>query len=461
MREDCLNRSGRFSFAVYALLLVATACTASRIDPGADVSIVGSVLAQNGSPAPGARVVLGREADLAEVFFTGVFIGLPCLDNDPPPICKSSQVSKAGSDGRFDFEVKGEQTQGFFGTAATLNLSTRLSRGTGEFEGPAITTRFQAQATGLEVGLRLWQPKVEFSGDFATARAVWSELPSGVLPGEANLGNVVTTLRFQKPGGEPVWVFLNSQSGENFDARLLEDSAGDVAVYALADDIKVDAARGSDLEILLRSARVPFAGGAGKPASRGKPCFVYNSGGSPVAQSPCRLTDGEFAAQFNPQPDPPCPAGQQCPPPAQNRQAYVDLGAPVNVNLVAIRGCPGRCNVETSDDGRTFRNAAVGQAPEDFAAGGDVAVAFPRQISARFVRVSSDGDLASVREVSVWLPAAPPPEPPPAVPSTEGLPTQEADVDDDGLPLVWIAAALLAIVAIILIVVIRRRKKVA
>lgn len=400
-------------YAAVSLMLIAAACTQSRISPSADVSVEGSVSLQDGSPSSGTRVVLSREADFGEVLLTGVFAGLPCLELQAPPICSGAKVERTGSDGRFSFDLEGRETQGTFGTASTLVLSTRLDRAEEEFEGAATTTRFQFQATKLDIPLRLWQPKVAFSGDFRIARAIWDELPSQLLPKQANPGAVRTSVRFERAIGETVWVSTDARSGADLDARLLEDTAGTLAVYALIDEVKVEASEGTDLEILLRSARVAFAGGAGKPASRAKGCFVYNTKGEPVSQSPCRITDGNFAGHLEPSAEPPCPAASPCPE-AQHKSVFIDLGAPVGITLVVVRGCPGRCTVETSLDGSRWRVMAAGQA-----AGGDVAVAAPRPTRASHVRISSDGSIAGLREVSVWPPPAPPSEPPPLPPVAE------------------------------------------
>jgi hypothetical protein len=58
--------------------------------------------------------------------------------------------------------------------------------------------------------------------------------------------------------------------------------------------------------------------------------------GGPVKQSPCALTDGDLATSLQPLPAPQCPAGQTCPPPAQNNWVYVDLGTATTVSALVL-----------------------------------------------------------------------------------------------------------------------------
>lgn len=450
------NRILRLVFL--AALIAASACTPSRVPADADIAIAGEVRREADSPAAGARVFLSREGDLGEALVLLPFLGLPCLAAEAPPICDKGHLTTAADDGSFAFEVKGSYTQGFTGQAATLALQTRLPRAEDEIEGPAVTTRFQVQTERLSMPMSFWEPELATRVDGYQGMVTWSELPSGVVPPDVPLGGARTSVRFHQQG-VLVWGFRQVESGMTFDARLLENSRGDFSVSSVIDDVDVPAERGTKLSMVLRSARLPYAGTAGPPWSRGKGCSAYNAEGQAVALSPCALTDGDFSASFDPPLTPPCPEGQDCPA-FVPKSAFVDLGEPRPVELVVLRGCESACRLETSDDGATWRPFAV--APGSFGEVSDsLAITPPRPTSARMIRITADDSIANLREVSVWDPSPPPAPGENLVVPLEQVPEGRAAQEEGGgqnlVPLIAAAAAVLVLLLTILIVSRRRR----
>lgn len=396
----------------------------------------------------GARVVLNREPDFAEILITGAFVGLPCLNENPPAVCKRARIENTGSDGRFTFEVKGRDTQTSTGGASTMGLSTKLPRGTGESEGPAVSYRFQVQTEQMDVPLGLWEPALEATADHLRARVSWTEIPPSILPADANLGSVSSSLRFEK-GSQLVWMFLNASNGFEFDSRLLEDTTGTFAVYADFDDVDVSAAEGTKWDIFFRSARLPYRSPAGRPVSRGAACSAYGPSGQPVAQSPCRLTDGGFSEPFDARTDPACPPGQQCPQ-GSNNAAHIDLASAKNVTLVVIRGCSRICTLEASLDATNWGLIGSGQGSDEISEGSDnFAVTPAAPVPARFIRISQEGGIDELTEVSVWddSPPAQAPAPAGSLLAPGDAPTGPEDGAERGR-LLWIALAVVLVAAI-------------
>jgi hypothetical protein len=254
-------------------------------------------------------------------------------------------------------------------------------------------------------------------------------------------------------------MLAGQRSGAPFDARLLEDSTGTVAVEAYARAMKVTPAEGTEIDLVWSTGRWPYAGAAGAPLSRGKGCFAYDAHGAAVAQAGCRLTDGDYHTAFDPKTET-CAASSGCAP-ARHDRAVVDLGSPAPVTLVALRGCSQTCDVETSTDARTWRFVGSGSAPDD-SEGGDVAVELASPVNARYVRVTDSGSVDRLTEVSVWdtsvaasnragsLLVAPPATSSHGATSSKGL-SRAA----------WLAIALLIVVALGFFVALTRAKRTA
>lgn len=154
--------------------------------------------------------------------------------------------------------------------------------------------------------------------------------------------------------------------------------------------MKVKDALGREIDLIVRSARLPYEGPSGAPPSRGARCESPGAG----AQAPCSLTDGNFSKRFDP---------AACTPPSPcSKYVLVDLGKSIPVNLVVLRGCDGTCTVEVSRDNKTWRKA--GTTPQG---GPNVAVPVQGTPATRFVRVTSSTTIAALTEISVWDPAKP------------------------------------------------------
>lgn len=437
-----------------ALVILAASCSTSQVDPDADITIAGQVVRQDGSAASDARVALTKEPDFFDVILTVASVGLACLLDEIPNACDDVEVQSAASDGGFSFERKGRDTQGFAGTASTLGLSASLDPAQGQATGPGTTIRFQVQTEQLGMPIAFWEPTVSFSSDAKTAKASWSELTEASLPQQGSVGEARIDLQFRSRG-QLVWRFPNQDRSVSFDARVLEETKGDMALVAYLDDVDVDPEQGVEWDLLLRSGAVAYEGKAGIPDSRGRPCSV-SSGGESQQMSPCTLTDGNY--QDGMSPEAACPPEGVCEGDAQFFFS-VDLGDALDISLVVVRGCGSECVVETSNDESSWSAFATGT-PPDAAEHDDVILPPPGATQARYVRVSTQTSPADLRELSVFDPVPEQPETPAPPPQAEGLGGIFADADEGpgGIPWLWIGIGLIVVVGAAILIARRRRE---
>jgi hypothetical protein len=414
----------RLSALAALLALVLTACgETSKLDRSVAVVVSGRVLQADGSPAGGVPVALEREPSVGEIFTGLVVIPLTlftaCLADPPAALCKGRSVKRATTtaDGRYSFNLTGDDTQTSFGNARSFTLST----GARDQVGPVVSASFKIQTEALALpDLQLWQPAVTV----AAGRVGWS-------PPAAGEYRVV----LEDTAGQLVWTFDSPRTELTFDPRILEDTTGSLAVSART----TVAAQGTTVTVRRQSGRVAYRSAAGPPLSRGRPCTLAAAAAS---VTPCPVTDGNFANGLAPVTTTTAPAGSTV---APAREAVtVDLGRPADVSLIVVRGCS--CDVERSTDGQTW--TAVGRAS------GLTALIPSRAGPARYVRLT--GLLTDLHEVSVWegaavTPAAPAapggtptaaaPAAPPAIAPAAAEPSRTAPA------LVALAALMLAAIA--------------
>jgi hypothetical protein len=376
---------------VLATLLLLAACTRSQVDPGATVTVTGTLQDQAGEPVAGRKVVLAPQTQVSELLggtlFTALSLGTVCLADSPPEPCatflRNSESVDSGGGGAFSFSLEGSEVRTFFGNARALGVSAGLTAPAGTVEGPALLHTFTAQTTELDLGpLRFWEPRVTLG----TGSAEWDPASSDFGSGSGY------QLEFTSGDGGPIWSSSSRAARVEYDPRVLEDSGGLVSVTARRRGV----AMGTTTESSLRSAQFAFRGDAGAPPSRGKPCSVQSGDGPGVVVPSCGATDGRLSepAKF-PAPGPSAASGGTAgPAPAEPQWAVIDLGAPVGVSLVVLRGCA--CTVESSLDGTRW--STMGEVDRS-----DAGVTPSRGTRARFVRVGGEGQsLSALREISVW-----------------------------------------------------------
>jgi hypothetical protein len=351
-----------------ALALVLVGCEASTVDRAASVTVSGRILQPDGSRAAGVVVALQSELSAGE-FLAGVVV-VPltlftaCLADPPPELCRGRTVRRVttAADGTYSFRLTGKDVQAAFGNARRMSVTAEVAPAPGEVAGAAVVAAFKVQTENLALhDLRLWQPKVTVG----PGKAGWDGLA----------GSTAYQVAVEDAAGQPVWSFDANRPEVTFDPRLLEDTAGTLAVSVRGKDT----AEGTTVDVYRRSGRVGYRSTAGPPVSRGKPCGV----------SPCLLTDGDFSTRL---PPPPTTTSTTAPTPAS---ATIDLGQARDVSLVVVRGCT--CQVDGSPDGQGW--APLGRST------GLAAVTPARTAQVRFVRVT--GSLSDLREVSVWDGPAP------------------------------------------------------
>jgi hypothetical protein len=386
-----VTKSGEPKTTTFRLLcclaLLAAACTQSQVDPEASVTISGTLTNQAGDPVAGRKLVLAPQPGagelLAGTLLTGLSVGTLCFADPPPEPCASffrdADATESGAGGVFSFSIEGNEVRTFFGNARTMGVSTGLPAPPGSVEGPAILASFRVQTEQLELGaIRFWEPKLVTG----SGKVEWE-----AAPGDYGKGSGYR-LEFTSDEGSPNFTVESGSTRANYDPRVLEDSRGRFSVVA----VRKGVAPGTTTEFAYRSAQAAFQGGAGVPGSRGKPCSLQ-SGNDPPADLPgCKATDGRLSEAAG-IPDAATPA-PGTPTPAEPKWVLVDMGGPVNVGLVVVRGCD--CTVEGSTDGRTWAEVGDARSP-------DAEIKPAARSRFRYIRAGGPGkSFSGLREISVW-----------------------------------------------------------
>lgn len=373
----------RQAFALFAALsLAAPGCTFSELDPDASVHISGRALDAAGKPLTNATVLLFKQADLGEVVFGSILtvgtLSTICLLPEAPAICREAKTATTDGDGRYEFDLKGSDTQGTLGTESTLNVV--FSGGAGK---ASTTISFTAKDNDITLPrARLWSAAPAVSQSSGEIRLSWSPLPSGT-----GRDATYSAELFEATSTAAVWSEVASGRSADIDARVLEDRSGSVAAGART-ELSGGGGAG-DLRASYLSKRLPVRGTSGPPPSRGRPCAAVT--GTARAKDGrflrCAATDGDL--------DQPARLGGRRG--ATVTGVVIDLGATRPVRLVVARGFIGQFLVEVSDDGRTYRTVAT-------SSGSAVALSPQGQPTARFVRLRSPAglDQSLLSELSVW-----------------------------------------------------------
>jgi len=365
-----------------ALSLVVTGCSFSDVDPDATVRISGQARDASGRPLAGARVLLLKQADIGEVVFGSVLavgtLSTICLLPDAPAICRKARTATADDEGRFEFELKGSDTQGTLGTESTLNVV---------FSGPeaqgSTTISFTAKDEAITLpDAMLWRARPRVARAADGIQLSWSRLPSAA-GGDATYSAQL----FEGHGEAALWSQPASGGRAEIDPRMLEDQPGSVAARA-ATELSGGSGAG-DLRASYLSTRLAVDSSSGPPPSRGRPCAAV-TGTAPAVSgrlSPCAATDGDLRS----------PARLKGKKAAVVTGVVVDVGAARAVSLVVARGFAGQVLLELSDDGRSWRTVAT-------SSGSAVALSVTGRPTARFVRLRSPSGLdeSLAAEVSVW-----------------------------------------------------------
>ncbi len=359
--------------------LAVAGCSFSSVDPDESVRVSGRALDAAGRPLTDTQVLLFKQADIGEVVFGTVLavgtLATICVLPDAPAICRKARTTTTGSDGRYQFELKGSETQGTLGTASTLNVV---------FSGRKSSTTVSFTAEDGEINLpdaRLWNASPKVSQRSGQIQLSYAPLPEtgGKVGYSAQL--------FEVKGESALWTQPASGTDAVVDARILEDQPGSVA--AGASSTLPGASGAGDARANYLSPRLPVRATAGTPLSRGRRCAAV-TGTAPAQDAKftkCGATDGDLDA----------PARLGAARGGVTTGAVVDLGAVRPIDLVVARGFAGQVLVELSDDGRTYRTVATNS-------GTAVALEVPGGQRARFVRLRSPSGLdeSLAAELSVW-----------------------------------------------------------
>lgn len=361
---------------------------ASQLGDEDQVTVQGKSFREDGSPLRETRMALVKEPDLGEVLvgFTALAssFGLVCLADDPPPICDTASMRTTDANGAFSFSLLGKDTQGSVGQASRFNLSVRGPAREGAAVGPSRTERFVIQTTRIEPpDLRLWEPEVSVSG---TSHGV--TVSSDALPAETT-----AVVAFVVPGAV-LWQ-QEYANGEAVDGRFLEDASGTVSIHASGSDTGSE----PEFEHRYESESRTFQSTTGAPPSRGSTCLSTGASGAVIPQSPCALTDGDFAVTWEAPADTGCVPdgnGQGCGTARANKTVTVDLGEVRPSTLIVARGMSSGAVLERSVDGEAWVAVPAATGFESFLLPVDV----------RYLRVRSNAEggvvPGTLRELSVW-----------------------------------------------------------
>ena len=373
----------RRALVLGAAAAVAAGCSdRSRVDPAAPVVVAGVVRAPDGSPLAGRPVRMGGGVGTDEGLFAVLTLGLGCTTG----ACTGAVFdATTAADGSYRFQVAGRDTQSTFGQALSQLVSVSAAPTGSQVSGAAASARFRVQVEDVRLPvLELVDPGLAVEGGTDVV-ARWSTTRPG--PYEVT---------FEQAEAVPVWLTTVNEGAASVDPRVLEDTRGRVVVSGGS----TDAGEGSDVVLRWRSPGVGYVAGAGPPPSRGRPCRVVDEAGAVRASTgACAVTDGDLAT-LDPTVLPCAPAGggtavsaapaSSCP---RAAGVLVDLGRPLPVEVVVVRGCDGGCAVEVSDDGTAFRPA--GAVSHRF---GTVGLDGRPVVAVRVSHAAGGG----LREVSVW-----------------------------------------------------------
>lgn len=357
-----------------AVAALTTACTRSPVAPDATITISGHALAASGKPLASAQVHLYKEADFGEAIIGSTLLlgslGGICLLPGAPAVCHQGRSATTDASGAYRFTIKGADTQGLVGDAATMDVV---------FADAGASSTVQFKVTSETVSL----PAARVWGTPPTVATGSGSITVGYRPVASAYGTGATySAQFVDAATSASLWSQNAKGGRvQVDARVLEDHSGSVAVTART-------SLGGGVHGIYATPHVNVRAVAGAPPSRHRPCLAVSGAITSLQTAPqpvCAATDGDLSK----------PARLLAAKAATVTGVVVDLGSVRPVDLVVVRGVSGSVSIELSSDGRNYLKVA-------FQSGPTIAATFAKQ-PARYVRVRSDGlDESLLTEVSVW-----------------------------------------------------------
>ena len=277
----------RVSAVVASLSVGLTGCGFSSVDPNASVVVSGTALDAAGKPLANTEVLLFKQADIGGVIFGGIFalgtLGTICLLPDAPAVCNKARKARTDGQGRYRYDLKGEDTQGTLGTEATMNV---VFSGTGG----STTVSFTVKDTEIRLPeARLVNLAPRVARPSGRIQVSWTG-----LPGAAGSKPAYSAQLFEARGSSALWSESAKGRRATLDPRLLEDRSGSVAVGAnatLPGGTGTGTVRGYYL-----SKKLAVKATAGAPPSRGRRCAAV-TGTAPAkdgAFTRCAATDGDL-----------------------------------------------------------------------------------------------------------------------------------------------------------------------
>ncbi|MBW3662357.1 MAG: hypothetical protein KY469_04580 [Actinobacteria bacterium] len=247
----------RFTAALVGVVVALAACTASQVDPDAEVSITGVAADSGGAPLAGTRVGLTVDPGPGVLFWTPFILatlGTACLTD----LCGADHQTTAGDDGSYRFDLRGSDLQGTFGEEVDVLLSFADEARSGAVAAAGVRATFVVRNENTVLpSLELWEPTLSLSGQGTIS---WA--PPTATFGVPDRYDAL----FQTGNAATIWSQVGTPEGATVDSRVLEDAQGAVAGVGR---IPVNAPEGLR-EVALRSPSLAFRSRARRPGVAGR-----------------------------------------------------------------------------------------------------------------------------------------------------------------------------------------------
>jgi hypothetical protein len=332
---------------------------ASQIDAKSSVTLNGIVQTHNNSAVANDKVKLIRHPDplqaLGQLFVVIGSVGLACI-NGQADICSSFEESQSGSNGSYQFAMRGAETQGSTGEALPFTVFAGCPGGN-----CAVASDFLIQRTQLTIPtLKLWTDVGTLVDVGGNPQFGWPAIESSVG------GSAADDYRVSISAGDGTTIWLQDAqraTTTTVDPRVTQDLSGNWSVVAQRKQPRT----GTDFTFDWYSSQQAYPNHNFIPLSRAADCFTQGANGMPsMLARPCPVTDGNPATKFQPVSAPTCPMGQTCP---VNNWILIDLGFAHPLALlvlydVSVSNSTAQLIVETSDDLMTWTRQATLQSTQ-------------------------------------------------------------------------------------------------
>jgi hypothetical protein len=396
------------ALAVCASVAVPTVRAQERQE-AVSARVVGTVVGIDGRPAAGAPIrVVATDTGFAGMFFALFTLGLACV---LPEACGGEDdvdSTVTDAEGRYEATLPDAYVAGTETDTDWLVTASRPAA-PGDAAGPASTFEFEVNTAVQEAPpLPLWEARTNVRVERWRALFDAPAPPSGL-----------ESPRIVVSSGGSAVESIDGLTGE-LDLRLLEPEQGladqIIGAATASANVTVRHAEGRTIyhqRVTSAAPTIPLSPQQLVPPSRGAACTHAFDSGRPAQDDRCAVTDGSFATR----PIVPADDGRLL------TSVTVELGTPISLADVFVRGCDASCVVDASGDGTSWApltNDVAGSRLSEIGRPTVLIASLRPALPARYVRVTRAAGLAAA-EVSAW-----PPDPPARIPPAEAAPSRDA-----------------------------------